>query len=160
MALGRGVLGFFCAGFQRVRCASFLRLGRLFSVLGRLFLGLGGVGAAFVFRIFVSWSVPALRLVPRSPRRLPWFVCSGGRAFSVGSRWRCRVSPCPWGFPARIGSPRLALASPPGFVAILVVPGSWVGLWLALAPPRWGCRSARAVSRLLASSFLCFRNFF
>lgn len=141
-------------------CASFLRLGRLFSGLGRLFSGLGGVGCALVFRIFVSWSVPALRLVPRSPRRLPWFVCSGGRAFSVGSRWRCRVSPCPWGFPARIGLPPLALGSLAGSVVALGVPGLWVGLWLALALPRWGCRSARVVSRLLASSFLCFLSFF
>lgn len=149
----------FLAGFLRVWCASFSRLGRLFSVLGRLFCGLGGVGWVVLFRIFVSWSVPALRFLPRSPRPLPWFVCSGGRACSVGSRWRCRVSPCRLGCPARSASPRLALASRLGSAVGSAALGGWAGRSRLLALLRWVCRSARVACRLLAFSFRFFSCF-
>ena len=149
----------FGAVFPCVALASFCRLGWLFSGLGWLFSRLGGVGCPVFFRIFVSWSVPALRFLPRSPRLLPWFVCSGGRAFSAGSRCRCRVSPCRLGFPARVVSPLLAPGSLPGSAAILVAPGGWAGRSPRLALLRWVCRSARVACRLPAFSFRSFSRF-
>ena len=143
----------FLAGFLRVVLASFLRLGRLFSGLGRLFSGLAWGGCALFFRIFVSWSVPALRFLPRSPRLLPWFVCSGGRACSVGSRWRCRVSPCRLAFARRSASPPLVPGSPAGCVGGSGAPGGWAGRSPRLALLRWVCRSARVACRLPAFSF-------
>ena len=143
----------FLVGFLRVALASFLRLGRLFSGLGRLFSGLGCVGWVVFFRIFVSWLVPAPLVLARSPRRLPWFVRSGGPACSVGSRWRCRVSPCRLAFARRSASPPLARALPPGSAAILVARGGWAGRSPRLALLRSVCRSARVACLPRAFSF-------
>lgn len=150
----------FLAVFLPFCSASFLRLGRLFLRLGRLFSRLGCVGGVGVFRIFVSWSVVPLRHQPRSPRPCPWFVCSGGPAFSVGSRWRCRVSRCRSASPALSELPRLALGSPLGCVGAWGVLGLWDGRWLALALPRSVCRSVLVVFPLRAFSFLCSLSFF
>lgn len=150
----------FLVGFLCVAFASFFRLGWLFSVLGQLFRGLGCLRGVSVFCIFVSCSGLPLRLQPRGLRRCPLCVSSGGLACSVGLRWRSRVSRCRLGSLVRSASPRLALGLPLGSAAIWVALGGSAGRWLALAPRLSACRSARAVSPLLAFSCLCFVSFF
>jgi hypothetical protein len=158
VSLRRWVLGFSWGGFFLGWGASFLCLGRLFSWLGWLFSGLGCVGGVCFFCFFASWSVVPLRLVPRSPRLCPWFVLSGGRAFSVGSRWRSRVSPSCLVFRALPGWLLLVPGSLPGSVAAWVVRGGWLGRWLPRVPPLSGSRSGRVVFPRLASSFPCSRS--
>jgi hypothetical protein len=121
--------------------------------LGWLFSGLGGVGRVAFFCFFASWSVGPLRLVPRSPRLCPWFVLSGGRAFSVGSRWRSRVSPSCLVFRALPGWLLLVPGSLPGSVVAWVVRGGWLGLLPLRVPPLSGCLSGRVVFPRRASSF-------
>lgn len=149
----------FLVGFLCVALASFLRLGRLFSGLGRLFWVLAWGGCALFFRIFVSWLVPAPLVLARSPRLLPWFVRSGGPACSVGSRWRCSVCRSRLGCRGRRASPPRVLGSLPGSAVALGVRGGWAGRSPRLALLRSVCRSARVACLPRAFSFRFFSRF-
>ena len=159
LVIDRFLVGFL-VGFLLVALASFLRLGRLFCLLGRRFCGLGWRLRVLFFCSFVLWLVPPLRFLPRSPRRLPSFVRSGGLACSVGSRWRFRVSRCRPGFARRSASPPRVPASPLGCVAVSAALGGSAGRSLLPVLLRWVCRSARVAFPLAVSSCRFFRNFF
>ena len=150
----------FLVGFLRVALASFCRLGRLFSGLGRLFWVLGLRCCVPFFCSFVSWSVAPLRLVPRSRRRCPSSGSSGGLGSSAGLPLPCPGCPSAWVCARRSGSLLRVPTSPPGFAAILGVRGRSLGRWRAPALLRWVCRSARAVLLVVAFSCSYFLNFF
>lgn len=153
MFLRRWVLGFSWGGFVCLfgwwLSFSFLLV---FCVLRVFFFRFFLLRVVF-FRSFVSCLVLVPSVLARSPRLCPWFVLSGGRAFSVGSRLPFRVSRSLLVFRALPGWRLLVLGSLLGSVVAWGVRGGWLGRWLLLVLLPWVFRSGRVVFPRLASSF-------